>query len=219
MYAAGNREEKVSALLNLKRFTYMQCLPKISQRLNITLHPYTAKKFLSLFFGDEAISASDFRIEDLTYPAAVLTAKVLRYNETRFINIASKVLGYDAGFELDSEQHIVLDNRTLPIYHKFIGKVVQEYYTFISNLLKYRSLIGKIEDTRSQVMKVQQAGHALVRIDKAASLLADLVNRSSTFRRYLSHAKISVELRASAMNEEEQGTNIPQVRNRGMLNS
>ena len=109
MYASSNHDEKATALRELRKFTYMQCLPKIAQRL-ITLHPNTRAKFL--YFPP---------------PQGVLSEMVLRCSETWFMNIALSVLQYDPRFKLDSENHVILDNRTLQIYHKFIGKVVQEY--------------------------------------------------------------------------------------------
>ena len=123
-------------------------------------HHLTSKHHNEVSLGDEAIPASDFRIEDRTPPPpGVLSVKALKHSETRFIDIASTVLGYDPGFELDSEIRIVLDNRTLSVYHELIGKVVKEYSTFVDAVWRYRSSIGKGTDTRSQGTKVQQANH------------------------------------------------------------
>jgi hypothetical protein len=49
IYTEAGREKQHEISVELKRFTYMQCQPKILQRFDTPLHPFSKRHFYGVF--------------------------------------------------------------------------------------------------------------------------------------------------------------------------
>ena len=185
-------EEQANIMREIKHFTYLQCQPKITQRLTITLHPQCSTMFYAVF-KPGSITPEILRSRFVEIP---WTARLgSRRSEERFLPIMEYITGYK--FSLDDNEQIALDRESTVHYHTFVWSIFDSL----------RKELDQLRDFRDPQKSKEQGYHAseaaarrsLDIVDQRMSLLADLVNRTSSFHKHLAHPEIAAWMVKQAM--------------------
>ncbi|KAF8470720.1 hypothetical protein BDZ91DRAFT_548543 [Kalaharituber pfeilii] len=157
--------------------------------------PYTlpvVKKFI-MFFKPASIDEKKFAdgFEANSIPSE---AKRCQHSEADFVAIMHEITNY--AFKLDEQNQILLTAESSVHYHRFIGFLFETLTAAVERLSKFRDP----QRNKAQGFEVakEEAIHALEVVDQRLCLLADLIHRSQTFRRHISHPAIKDWLRDAA---------------------
>jgi hypothetical protein len=205
-YAAADRKKQYDIRDELMRFTYMQCQPKILQRFDTPLHPFSKRHFYGVF-EPGAITSSVLvdNIKSIEKSSLNLSSKILKGNEDDIRGIATKIIGYK--FKLDQEKHIILDSESTPHYHAFVWYLLNAYRKSLGELSDLRKTNKQVRhDTR-----ITSANTVLDMINKVAEVLADLAYRSTSFQMHLQHQEVKKWLVQAALQDEPCSPPLSQV--------
>jgi hypothetical protein len=201
---AGDQSKQKAVMHQLKRFTYMQCQPKILQRFDTPLHPFTKRCFYEVFRpGTIPYSALVENFKTIDKSSLNLKSKFLKRNESALQKVAHHI-GYD--FNLDSDGHIILDSNSTIHYHKFVWYLLDAYHRNLAALSALRK-----PDKHNHNKRINSANTALTMIDKVANPLNDLAFRSPSFQIHLQHPEIKKWLVQAALQDEPRITPLSQV--------
>jgi len=183
---------KRDALMEVKRFVYLQCKQKILQRIRVTVHAESTIRFYSLF--EENKKMENQLIISFRESAWRNIRPSFQYRSEKALQSAvKKETGME--FELDANSHFVLDKESTVRFHRLIGKL----FDSLQYLLE--SLPGRTEKKRSKAERsavYADVQEKLCRIARLMDILADLVFRSITFQRHMCHLAIISWIKGNA---------------------
>lgn len=203
IYVGATRDEKEGVLTGLKNFIFLQCQPKIQQRLTIPLHPSCREQFLGLF-RPGAITSDMLRNNFLPNPQFEQVRK--RKSEKKFLPLMKEITGYT--FYVDNRDRVALNEVSIFHYHKFVCFLINELNDHVSVLANYRDTkknkdVGFLEAEKC-------AKESLEIIDQRMCVLGDLLHRSESFHTYIYQPPIAHFLKEAS---NQLSASMPQVGN------
>jgi len=175
---------KRDAMMEIKRFVYLQCKQKILQHMQVTIHAESTVCFFSLFEVNRILERQ--LIINFSEVAWGDIHPLFQHRSEKALQSAvKKETGME--FELDANSHFMLDEESTVRFHWLIGKLF--------DLLQYLldSLPERTEKKQSKAelnAAYTDAQGKLSRIARLMDILADLVFRSLTFQRHMRHIAI-----------------------------